>query len=337
MRDGSRVRTGPESVIKIRKSFDKIEFVGQNPHYYFDPSNAVSKAAGADINQPVISVNKIIGATEKKDTFLIEAEKLFLTEAFAQLKYLPSPESKVKNPFKIGNLSKEKTRFATFNNYPENADVLVDYVYENNYPTNFGRSTITDPRYTTIQIQHSLIQMPDNDYQPRFDDPRVGYFNTRVTDQTAKSVTPYRDLIHRWHLVKKDPEASVSEPVEPIVFWMENTTPQELRPLVKKGVEAWNIAFEQAGFKNAVIVKQQPDDADWDAGDLRYNVLRWTAAPMMGSAWGPSFVNPRTGQILGADIMLDYVFVRGLNLSNRLFGVDTKNLDEMMFGNDEDQ
>ena len=323
---------GTESVFTIHKSFDKIEFLKQNPHFYFDPDNEVSRSAGANINQPVISIDKIIASSEKQDTFLIEANKLFLTEAWAQLKYLPPPGSKNKNPFKIGSLSKEKSRFESIHSYPMNVDVMVNYVYENKYPTNFGRITITDPRYTSVQVQHSLIRMPENDYQPRYDDPRVGYFTTRVTDQTATgTVTPYRDKIHRWHLVKKDPNAAISEPVEPIVFWMENTTPMDIRPLVKKGVEAWNVAFEKAGFRNAVVVKQQPDDADWDAGDIRYNVLRWTAAPMMGSAWGPSFVNPRTGQILGADIMLDYVFVRGINLQNKLFLEDSKGLDEIMF------
>ena len=179
-------------------------------------------------------------------------------------------------------MSKEKTKILDVRNYPENTDVVVEYVYENSSPTNFGLPTVTDARYTSIHVQHSILEMPDNDYQPRYEDPRVGHFVTEVTDQTTTDVTPYRDMIHRWHLVKKNPNADMSEPVEPIIFWMENTTPEEIRPIIKKGVERWNLAFEKAGFKNAVVVKQQPDDADWDAGDVRYNVLRWTAAPYMG-------------------------------------------------------
>ena len=73
----------------------------------------------------------------------------------------------------------------------------------------------------------------------------------------------------------------MSEPVEPITWWIENTTPEEFRPIIKAGVEKWNQAFEPLGFKNAVVVKVQPDDADWDAGDVRYNVLRWTAPPRL--------------------------------------------------------
>ena len=122
----------------------------------------------------------------------------------------------------------------------------------------------------------------------------------------------------------------MSEPVEPVTFWMENTTPEDIRPIIKKGVERWNLAFEQAGFKNAVVVKQQPDDDDWDAGDVRYNVLRWTAAPYMGSAWGPSFVNPRTGQILAADIMLDYTFIRGVPTENAIYDLDGRSIEEMI-------
>ena len=150
--------------------------------------------------------------------------------------------------------------------------------------------------------------MPDNDFEPRFDDPRVGYFSTEVDDQTSTSSTPYRDLIHRWDLKKKNPEAAISEPVTPITWWMENSTPLEWRETIKAAVLQWNIAFEKAGFKNAIVVKQQPDDADWDAGDIRYNVLRWTSSPQPPfGGYGPSFVNPRTGQILGADIMLEFV------------------------------
>ena len=78
---------------------------------------------------------------------------------------------------------------------------------------------------------------------------------------------------------KKNPSEEISEPIKPIVYWIENTTPLEFRQIIKEGVERWNLAFEKAGFKNAVQVKIQPDTADWDAGDIRYNVLRWTSSP----------------------------------------------------------
>ncbi|MBL7836140.1 MAG: zinc-dependent metalloprotease [Bacteroidetes bacterium] len=130
----------------------------------------------------------------------------------------------------------------------------------------------------------------------------------------------YRDLIHKWHLVKKDPNAALSEPVKPITWWIENTTPKELRPTIKAAILQWNIAFEKAGFKNAIEIYEQPDDATWDAGDIRYNVLRWTSSPEPPfGGYGPSFVNPRTGEILGADIMLEWVFITNRLRSQRVF------------------
>ena len=123
---------------------------------------------------------------------------------------------------------------------------------------------------------------------------------------TSASVTPYRDVINRWHLVKKNSEAELSEPVEPIVWWMENTTPENIRDLIRTAALKWNEAFEKAGFKNALQIELQPDDSDWDAGDIRYNVLRWTSSPQPPfGGYGPSLANPRTGQIIAADIMLE--------------------------------
>ena len=130
----------------------------------------------------------------------------------------------------------------------------------------------------------------------------------------------YRDFINRWRLEKKNPTEAISEPVKPIVYWIENTTPLEFRQIIKEGVERWNLAFEKAGFKNAVQVKIQPDTADWNAGDIRYNVLRWTSSPNPPwGGYGPSFVNPRTGEILGADIMLEWTYITNRIFSDELF------------------
>ena len=180
--------------------------------------------------------------------------------------------------------------------------------------------TNLDARSVSVIVQHSLIQLPKNNYKPRIDDPRVGFFTTQSDNMTTTDRTNYRDFINRWNLVKKDSTKPISEPKEPIVWWIENTTPHELREIIKDGVETWNIAFEKAGFKNAVQVKVQPDTADWDAGDIRYNVLRWTSSPAPPwGGYGPSFVNPRTGQILGADIMLEWTYITRRIYEDELF------------------
>ena len=130
--------------------------------------------------------------------------------------------------------------------------------------------------------------------------------------------TRYHDLIHRWNLVKKDPSATLSEPVEPITWWVENTTPVELRQIFLNAGAKWNEAFEHAGFKNAVVMKIMPDTATWDPADIRYNVIRYVASDL-GFAIGPSFVNPRTGQIIGADITMDHGFFRGITEEQDIF------------------
>ncbi len=305
-------------IFSIRKYFDRIEFVKENTSYYFDPANALSKSADANINKPILASIKIVA--EEGDDYLIKADELFLAENLSQIKPSPNPNAKPGASFSLGTLSKDKTKFSSIRNYPENTEVVVEYVYDNPAPVVRGGEDVTDARSVTIKIQHTFIEVPQNNFRPRFDDPRVGYFMQRVEDMTSAAPTPYRDVINRWHLEKKDKDAVLSEPVEPITWWIENTTPVEFREIIKNAVLAWNEAFEKAGFRNAIRCEVQPDDASWDAGDIRYNVLRWTSSPNPPfGGYGPSFVNPRTGQILGADIMLEYIFFTNRLKQEKLF------------------
>jgi hypothetical protein len=303
---------GDNKIISLRRHFKRIEFVNDNAAFYFDPNNALSRAADANISDAVLAVQDIVAEDEDSGALLIKADDIFLKESLQQLKPSPepNPDPNAEKTFELGTLSETKNKIYDVKSYPDNTNIFVDYVYENPAPVIRGKRDVTDSRFVSVRLQHSFVKVPDNDYQPRIDDPRVGYFTEYVTDLTSASNAPYRDLITRWHLKKKDPDAELSEPVEPIVWWIENTTPVELRETITEAALAWNQSFEKAGFKNAVQVKVQPDDADWDAGDIRYNVLRWTSSPQPPfGGYGPSFTNPRTGQILGADIMLEYVYL----------------------------
>lgn len=312
-------------VFTIKRYFDKIEFVVQNTGYYFDPNNPISKSAKANISQAILVNQKIVAEDAKKGEILLDASAIFLSENMSQVK--PSPFFGLPpgmQMFSLGGLSREKTKFTSLKNYEKNTDIIVEYVYDNPMPTVGGGKEVTDERAVSIFLQHSLIEAPKNTFKPRADDPRVGYFGEEVEDMTSTQSIAYKDRIHRWHLVKKDSNAALSEPVEPIVWWIENTTPLEFRSTIKEAGEKWNLAFETAGFKNAVVVKEQPDTATWDAGDIRYNVLRWTSSPQPPfGGYGPSFVDPRTGQILGADIMLEYIFVTNRLRQEELFDANT--------------
>ena len=296
-------------VLKLKRYFNRVELEVQNNAMYFDPKNPLSRSSDSNVSSAILASSPIVA--EKGQTCLIGVDNIFLSESLHQITRGFIPGGVNKNPFKIGKLAKERTKYSDIKNYPENTDFIVQYVYSNPTPTNWGSDVgLTDPRSVNVTLQHSFIELPKNNYQSRYEDPRVGYFATQKTDMTsADDPTPYRDMIHRWHLEKKDPSQSRSVVKNPIVWWIENTTPLEFRDAIKEGVLAWNKAFEKAGLINAVEVQVQPDDADWDAGDVRYNVLRWTSSPRPPfGGYGPSFVNPRTGQILGADIMLEYVY-----------------------------
>ncbi|TCI90647.1 zinc-dependent metalloprotease [Tenacibaculum sp. M341] len=295
------------SIINIKKYFNKIEFVAPNTSFYFDQNNAIAKSAEANTSDAIISSSKILATDDEKGEYLIDANGLFLSETLTRIK-LPNFPGGSPFSFKLGRFDKNKSKINSINNYPENTNIKTEYVYNNPSVLNGGSRAIKDGRYVSIKVFHTFMNMPEKGYDIRLDDARVGYFATQVNDMTSTETTNYRDLVHRWRLVKKDPSAAISEPVTPITWWIENSTPIEWRETIKQGVLAWNVAFEKAGFKNAMVVKTQPDDADWDAGDIRYNVLRWTSSPNPPfGGYGPSFVNPRTGEILGADIMLEYV------------------------------
>ena len=304
-------------IIKINKFYNKIDFTIKNTSYYFDNDSPLKKAENTNINTPIIISESIIATSSDKKRFLLNADNIFLNESFQQVKY-SYPGSY--RGFKLGNLSKNKTRYNKIRSYPENTDVVVNYFYESKYPSSRGGGAITDSRNVSVLVQHSLVKMPDDKYIPRVDDTRVGFFTTQSNNMTTLDQVNYRDFINRWRLEKKDSTKEFSEPIKPIVYWIENTTPLEFRDIIKEGVERWNIAFKKAGFLNAIQVKVQPDSAEWDAGDIRYNVLRWTSSPNPPwGGYGPSFVNPKTGEILGADIMLEWTYITNRIVADDLY------------------
>ena len=292
-------------IVSFNRRFNQIDVIQHNTNYYFDPQNEVSKAADANISTSILASEKI-AAIDTSGNCLSSADALFLADKLHEI----SPGSRSpRKGFKLGRIAKEKTYYHRIKNYPANVDFVVNYGFDNPAPEG-GSASVADNRYVNVLLQHSLIEVPQNNFKPRRDDYRIGYFTEQVNDMTATGYTNYKDLIHRWDLQKKNPELAKSEPLKPVVWWIENTTPKYLRPIIKHAALQWNKAFEPLGFINAVEVYEQSDTASWDAGDIRYNVLRWTSSPNPPfGGYGPSFVNPRTGEILGADIMLEYIFL----------------------------
>jgi len=159
----------------------------------------------------------------------------------------------------------------------------------------------------TALVHHSMVLLPENPMKPRRADDRVGFFTVSFDDYgSPKQQVETVEYINRWRLEKKDPQAEVSEPKDPIVFYVGRGVPGKWRPWVKKGIEAWQPAFEAAGFKNAILAKDAPspqEDPEWSAEDARISTIRWLPSNIE-NAMGPHVHDPRTGEILEADVLI---------------------------------
>jgi len=155
----------------------------------------------------------------------------------------------------------------------------------------------------SVVVHWSMVKLPEKPMMPRLRDSRVGYFFTSTIDYSRpEQRAQERNFIARYRLEKKDPNAAISEPVKPIVYYIDPATPSWLVPWVKKGVEEWQVAFEAAGFRNAIIAKEVPkDDPDFSLEDARYSSIRWLPSTIE-NANGPHDSDPRTGEILNADV-----------------------------------
>ena len=311
---------GEGYILEFRMFKDDIGLYKINTKFTYDEPNKITQSKLTNIIEAFMGRFKV--EVKEEDRFLISADKLFLSEILTSVTPNIPREYAEYYDLNLGKLDKEKTYIADIRNYPKNTAVEINYGFFNAKPEPSGSvDAVADKRYTFISARHLFVEMPDDKFEPRVADQRVGYFSQKVTDLSTYDTYPARDLMNRWRLVKKNPDAELSEPVEPIVFWVENSTPEEIRPFVVKGIEGWNAAFEEAGFKNAVVAKIQPDDAEWDAGDVQYNVVRWASTPSPRYAgYGPSIANPRTGEIIAADIVQEFNAIKRGYTYRKLWG-----------------
>ena len=316
---------GDGSILEFRKFKDDIGLYKINTKYKYDDSNKISQSKLTNIIEAFMGRFKVVVKEDNK--YLISADKLFLSEMLTSVTPNIPQEYMEYYDLNIGKIDKSKTYINDVRNYPKNTAIEINYGFFNPRPKPGGSvDAVADKRYTFISARHLFVEMPDDKFEPRIADQRIGYFSEKVTDLSSYDSYPARDLMNRWRLIKKNPEAELSEPVEPIVYWVENSTPEEIRPFVVKGIEGWNAAFEKAGFKNAVVAKIQPDDAEWDAGDIQYNVVRWASTPNpQFSGYGPSIANPRTGEIIAADIVQEFNAIKRGYTYRKLWGYTEDN------------
>ena len=210
-------------------------------------------------------------------------------------------------------------------NFPQNSefDALITFV---GGPSGGGRgfgggsSLAPDPNAVTVRMHQAFVQLPDDKYEPRKFDPRSGFFPFSYLDFSAPMTEPLEQRFSRRHrLAKKNPGAKMSEPVKPIVYYVDRGAPPDIKQALMEGGGWWNQAFEAAGYQNAFIVKELPEDAD--PMDIRYNVVNWVdrAGNPRAFSFGSSYIDPRTGEIIKGVVTLgsdrhrqDYLIAEGL-------------------------
>ena len=312
---------GDSSVLEFRKFKDDIALYKKNTIFSYDESNNISKSTLTNILESFVGRFEV--KIEEDGKYLINIDKLFLGEMLVGL--TPPKEYAEYYSLILGRIDDKKTYISRVKNYPKNTSIEVTYGFFNPSPKG-SVDAVPDARYSSIVARHMFVEMPDSNYEPRVADQRIGYFSTKITDLSTYDYFKGKDLINRWRLIKKDPSAELSEPINPIVFWVENSTPEEIKPFVVEAIELWNIAFEKAGFKNAVVAKIQPDDAEWAAGDVQYNVIRWASTPSPRySGYGPSVANPRTGEMIAADIVQEFNSISYGYRLRKIWGYDEDN------------
>lgn len=165
----------------------------------------------------------------------------------------------------------------------------------------------TPPTSKSVVVHWSMVALPEQPMMPRLRDSRVGYYHISSYDfSSPEHRAQQRSVIARWRLEKRDPAAAISEPVKPIVYYIDPATPTWLVPYVRAGIEEWQAPFEAAGFRNAIVARNAPtkeEDPDWSPEDARHSVVRWFPSTV-ANAVGPSVVDPRSGEILEADILM---------------------------------
>lgn len=221
-----------------------------------------------------------------------------------------------------GNYSLDKNRSTLYKegtfNFPKNSEFETMLTFAGSNPGRQVRSVVPSPNSITIRQHHSFIELPDDNYVPRMYDPRGGYYPTSFMDYASPIDEPMMiQYINRHRLEKKDPTAELSEAVEPIIYYLDNGTPEPVRSALLDGARWWNESFEAIGYKDAFQVKVLPDDAH--PLDIRYNVINWVHRSTRGWSYGGSVVDPRTGEIIKGNVLLgslrvrqDYMIATGL-------------------------
>ena len=268
-----------------------------------DPKTPIAEAVQASNNNAILMSFPIAAFGPDKKSAVIDVTRLFSTDI---------AEFSARQRLNASGMDASRSYIERISAYPQNIEAEASHTYTRGTTPlgaqsaagSFGRGGMR-PGSATVVLHYSMVKLPENPMMARVFDERVGYFSVDQMDYGRdEQRAAHREYITRWRLEKKDPSAAVSEPVKPIVYYIDSAAPTKWIPWLERGVQDWQPAFEAAGFKNAIIAKPAPtaaQDPDFSPEDVRYSVIRWLPSTTE-NAMGPHISDPRTGEILNADI-----------------------------------
>lgn len=299
-----RGQLGDGAVVYFQKGGDKLLLIQPNQDYRavtdnLEERNSVKEAFAKSVLHgfPIIE--------SKDETYLVDATSFFMRDAHGV------GDALARNGQGNYNLDKDKSAFYLDRTkaFPKNVEFDIMLTFKGKAKSSTIRSVVPDANLVTVHQHHSFVELPDNKYKPRSYDPRSGSWQMRYMDYAAPvNQSIHKRFIYRHRLEKKNPEAEISEPVEPIIYYLDRGTPEPVRSALLEGGRWWNQAFEAAGYKNAFQFKMLPEGADML--DVRYNVVQWVHRSTRGWSYGANISDPRTGEIIKGHVSLGSLRIR---------------------------
>jgi len=290
-------------VVKWERHNNRVFLRGISYDIVADRKLPIAQAVQAANNEAILMAFNV-EAVGKDDAPVIDVTRLFTTEV---------PEFSARGRVRSRAFDPTRSFIERAVSFPENIEVEATHTYSTGVelqgPQPGPAANGARPGSASVVMHFSMVKLPEQPMTPRVFDERVGYFTVQQYDYGRdEHRAQRRRYITRWRLEKKDPSAAMSEPIKPITFYIDPATPTKWIPFIKRGIESWQPAFEEAGFKNAIIAKDAPtkeQDPDWSAEDARYSVIRWLPS-QTENASGPHISDPRTGEILESDIQFHH-------------------------------
>jgi hypothetical protein len=296
---GNPLNFGDEWILVFHRAGDKVQLLRRNIHYKAPDNTPLQKAVKQNYTDSILLAVPIVSIHPGSQAVLIDLAQIFLTD-FADLR--------------LGSLDRNRTSWAKIKTFPNNLELQVEATFSGRslYRSTFGFGDdgVADSRGLTLVIHYSLAKLPDPGYKPRLADYRVGHFLNATKDfGSTDPDTSFVRYINRWRLEKADPKAKISPPKKQVVWWVEDTVPQEYRPYVEEGILEWNKAYEKAGIRNALAVRWQNERDDFDPEDINYCTFRWITTSSTYAMSGLRS-NPLTGEMIDGDVIFDASWIR---------------------------